>query len=143
MLNTRGIAKKALTAAAVAVSAVALGTAPASAQSSNAHGYAEFEDCGILSCITVETAEGWFQHDGDKWRVCDLHPDGHRAGASAIWYSGGAWHDYPAWATNGEGSCSDWVTKNIPEGTKVHLKVWDQEGANGSRQHLKEYIGYA
>ncbi|MGW3095831.1 hypothetical protein ACWDCC_20565 [Streptomyces sp. NPDC001102] len=127
--------------AAVAVAGIALSTSPASA--SNAHGYASFEDCGLLGCITIETAEGWFVSNGDKWKVCDLYSDGHRAGAQATWVSGGATHVYPVWATGGEGSCSSWYSKDIPEGTKVTFDIWDQDGANGSKQHLKRYTAYA
>ncbi|MEU1481338.1 hypothetical protein ACFYZ8_38005 [Streptomyces sp. NPDC001668] len=136
------IGKKLLTTAALTTAGLALAAAPAMAQS-NAHGYASYESCGALSCITVETAEGWFTAEGETLKVCDIHPDGHRAAGELQWYSGGATHIYGAAATGGEGSCATWSDKDIPEGTSVTMRLWDQDGASGSRQHTKEYHGTA
>ncbi|MFF4350567.1 hypothetical protein [Streptomyces sp. NPDC001530] len=136
------IGKKALTTAALTTAGLALAAAPASAQT-NAHGYASYESCGILSCITIETAEGWFTAEGETLKVCDIYTDGHRAGAELEWYSGGAYHIYGAYATGGDGSCATWTDKDIPEGTSVTMRVWDQNGSTGSRQHLKTFHGTA
>lgn len=137
------IGKKALTTAVLATAGVALAASPAVAQT-NAHGYASYESCGVIgTCIQIETAEGWFTAEGETVKVCDIHTDGHRAGAELRWTSGGAAHIYGAWATGGKGSCGSWSSKDIPEGTKVTLRIWDQDGASGSRQHVKNYTGVA
>ncbi|MCZ0210356.1 hypothetical protein ACIG54_35725 [Streptomyces achromogenes] len=142
-MNTKGMAKKALTATAVAVSAVALSTAPAFA-GSNGHAYTDFESCSVLGtgCVMIETGEGWFTADGDKWKACDLYADGMRVVVEARWTSGGATHIYPAIADQGKGTC-DTYSKDIPEGTKVSLKIWRQKGADGTPKDVTSFSGTA
>jgi len=142
-LKIAGVVRKGFVVAVAA--AVTCGVASsASAASQDAHGFAYYEKAtGLGGVITYRTAEGWFESSGDLWRVCDRMADGNRAKAAAIWYSGGATHWYDVEATGGEGSCSGWFGKDIPEGTKVTLEVWDQDGANGAREHVKAYVGYA
>ncbi|MEU4043401.1 hypothetical protein ACK389_19950 [Streptomyces antibioticus] len=140
-MNVKGIAKKVFTSTAIAVSAVALSSAPAWA-GTNGHAYTDFEDCGILSCVTFESGEGFFTANGDKWKACDLLSDGHRVVVEARWVSGGATHVYPVAATGGSGTCATY-TKDIPEGTTVNLRVWRQDGANGTPKDVTSFKGVA
>ncbi|OQD54699.1 hypothetical protein BM536_022590 [Streptomyces phaeoluteigriseus] len=124
-------------------SALALSASPAFA-GSNAHGYSYFESCGIISCVTLEPAEGWFYHDGDDWKVCDLMGDGDRAMISIYWEDSGGSHYHRLAATGGANTCvSGGAGVNIPEGKKVTLLVWHQNGADGSPKHQMRYFGTA
>ncbi|CAM5495770.1 hypothetical protein [Streptomyces aurantiogriseus] len=140
-MNIQGIAKKAVTAAAITVSAVALSTAPAWA-GTNGHAYTDFEDCGVLSCTTIEAGEGFFTANGDQWKACDLLSDGDRVIVEARWVSGGATHIYSATAASGTGTCGTY-TKDIPEGVTVNLKVWHQNGASGTPKDVTSFKGVA
>lgn len=133
--------KRALTGLAATASALALSTAPAFA-GSNAHAQSKSENCGVISCITVEHAEAWFYHDGDHWKVCDTYADGDRAKMSVYWSDSTGNHIIYTSATGGSGDCET-GNHNIPEGEEVTLQVWHQSGADGSPKHRKTATGKA
>ncbi|MFJ3227605.1 hypothetical protein ACIPJS_30250 [Streptomyces sp. NPDC086783] len=143
MRNVSSIAKRVLAGVAVAGTAVALSAAPAFA-GDNAHAQSTSEECGLISCITVEHSEAWFYHDGDDWKICDTYGDGHRAKMSVYWSDSSGNHIHYLSATGGEGDCvSGGAGVNIPEGQRVTLKVWHQNGADGSPQDVDTDYGTA
>ena len=135
--------KRVLIGAVVTASALTLGATPAYA-GSNAHGYSWWESCGVLGCVERRSAEAWFYHNGDDWKVCDLAADGDRAMVSIYWSDSGGNHYHRLAATGGAHTCaSGGEGVNIPEGKKVTMIVWHQDGANGSPQHERRYTGTA
>ncbi|CAM5495712.1 hypothetical protein [Streptomyces aurantiogriseus] len=140
-MNVKGIAAKAFTSTAIAVTAVALGSAPASA-GTNGSEYTRAQSCGAISCTAIPVGKGTFTANGDKWEACDLSADGDRVIVEARWVSGGATHIYSATAASGEGTCATY-SKDIPEGVTVNLKVWHQDGANGTPKDVNGFKGVA
>jgi hypothetical protein len=133
--------KRTFTGLAATASALILSTVPAFA-GSNAHAQSTSEDCGVISCITVEHSEAWFYHDGDHWKVCDTYADGDRAKMSVYWSDSKGNHILYTSATGGEGDCQT-GNHNIPEGEEVTLQVWHQNGADGSRKDVDTAHGKA
>ncbi|MEV0739786.1 hypothetical protein AB0I51_28500 [Streptomyces sp. NPDC050549] len=137
--------KRALMGTAVTASVLGLSATPAFA-GTNAHGYSYFDDCSPLGtgCTRVQVAEGWFIADGDDWKVCDREADGDRAEISIYWEDSGGNHIHYLAATGGAGTCATGgAGVNIPEGKKVTLQVWHQNGADGSPKDRKTYTGTA
>lgn len=122
--------KRALTGAGAVAAAVTLSAAPAFA-GTNLHLKSYSTDCGALGCITVEHADGFFYHDGDHWKVCDNHPDGHRAVLEVQWSDSGGSHVLRIQDTNDSGNSCATGNKNLLEGEKVTVITWHQDGANG------------
>ncbi|MFI5801069.1 hypothetical protein [Streptomyces sp. NPDC051677] len=140
-MGIKGTAIKVCTSAAMAVTAVALSVTPASA-GTNGSEYTRVQSCGALSCTALPVGRGTFTANGDKWEACDLSADGDRVVVEARWVSGGATHIYAATAANGNGTCGSY-SKDIPEGVTVNLKVWHQDGANGTPKDVNAFRGVA
>lgn len=133
----RNVATVGITAAA----AVALSAAPSSAGTDvRVSSYV----CAHVACA-YEAAEAFFISDGDDWKVCDRYADGDRAKMSITFVNdnGSTETDYLD-ATGGAGSCAKGgVGVNIPEGHKVTVKVWHQNGAVGTPQDVATATGTA
>ncbi|MFH9552092.1 hypothetical protein [Streptomyces sp. NPDC017435] len=100
--------------------------------------------CAHVACA-YEAAEAFFISDGDDWKVCDRYADGERAKMSITFVNGnGSTETDYLEATGGAGSCvKGGVGTNIPEGHKVTVKVWHQNGAQGTPQDVATAYGTA
>ncbi|MER5586534.1 hypothetical protein ABT090_33530 [Streptomyces asoensis] len=75
--------------------------------------------------------------------MCDRYVDGERAKISIVYGNGSTVTDYLE-ATGGASTCeTGGVGTNIPEGNKVTIKVWHQNGAFGTPQNVDTSYGYA
>lgn len=137
MRNRRTILGRTATVVAAAAAAVALTATPAFAGSDLMITSWHY-DCGNVTCVGWEAARAYFYHDGDDWKVCDMEADGYRAKMSVTWTdSGGDVNTLYTENTNGAGTCvTGGVGINIPEGNRVKVEVWHQDGATGSRQDV-------
>ncbi|MFC8246358.1 hypothetical protein [Streptomyces chartreusis] len=122
--------------ASATAAVLALSAAPAIA-GENAHLKSYSEDCGILGCITIEHADGYFYHNGDHWKVCDNYPDGDRAVLTVYWSDSAGNHQLKIQDTNGSGNSCATGHKNLREGQKVVVRTWHQNGASGSEKHAR------
>ncbi|MFD6550348.1 hypothetical protein [Streptomyces sp. NPDC058398] len=131
------------TVASVAAAAVVLAATPSLA-GTDVNVISVRHDCNLAAC-GVLVAQGYFYSDGDDWKVCDLEADGDRAKMSVTYTNanGSVVTDYTE-ATGGAGTCvKDGVGVNIPEGHKVTVKAWHQNGAGGTPTDVASDIGYA
>lgn len=98
--------------------------------------------CAQVACA-YEAARATFTADGDTWKVCDEYADGDRAKMSISFTNsnGSVETDYTE-ATGGANTCvKDSV--NIPEGHRVTVKVWHQNGAGGTPRDVATAYGTA
>ncbi|MFJ6644930.1 hypothetical protein ACIQPS_04660 [Streptomyces sp. NPDC091290] len=128
--------KRALMGISATAAALTLSAAPAFA-GSNLHQRSYSEDCGILGCITIEHADGYFYHDGDHWKVCDNYPDGDRAVLTVFWSDSTGDYQLKIQDTNGSGNSCAEGHRNLREGQKVVVRTWHQNGANGSEKDAR------
>lgn len=100
--------------------------------------------CTHVACA-YEAASASFISDGDDWKVCDEYADGERAKMSITYVNdnGSTATDYLE-ATGGAGTCvKGGVGENIPEGNRVTVKVWHQNGPTGTPQDVSTGYGKA
>ncbi|MER7816954.1 hypothetical protein [Streptomyces sp. NPDC096153] len=100
--------------------------------------------CSNVACA-YEAARATFISYGDDWKVCDEYADGHRAKMSVTYTNGnGSIVTSYLDATGGAGTCvTGGGTTNIPEGNRVTVKVWHQNGAGGTPEDVATGYGYA
>lgn len=79
--------------------------------------------------------------DGDRWDVCDWQEDGLRASGTLTW-SGGSKRMDDANGGSDSSPCASQVV-NLPEGTKVTIKVCLRDGANGTARYCDSSTGSA
>lgn len=125
--------RKALLTGAAAVAIFGAASGPAWAQTNVA---VDAVDCSALFCDeTTHVARTSFQAQGELVNVCDLSADGERAGGSVTAYWGGNRHYWETWDTDGDNGVCKTVRLNIPEGTRVTVKSWTQDGVGGAHHH--------
>ncbi|WP_338677578.1 hypothetical protein V1460_34835 [Streptomyces sp. SCSIO 30461] len=129
--------KKVITVLA-AVGAVMLASTPAYAGSNGSAVSIDMDSSGLRTW----RAQTSFYHDGDSWKVWDTASDGHRAGGSVYWSDSAGNHQIVTWDTSGS---DDGVygsgSYNIPEGVRVTIRSWHQNGSNGTAEDIA--YGYA
>ncbi|MGA4803217.1 hypothetical protein ACPCAC_13575 [Streptomyces lavendulocolor] len=106
--------------------------------------YSTHSGCNLVAC-SYDAAKATFISNGDDWRVCDLASDGERAKASITYTnSNGSIVTHYTEATGGSGTCvNDGVGVDIPEGRRVTVKVWHQDGAGGTPRDVTTGYGTA
>jgi hypothetical protein len=129
-------ARRALTGLGATAAVLALSAAPAFA-GTNVHLKSHSEDCGILGCITIEHADGYFYHDGDHWKVCDNYSDGDRAVLTVYWSDSAGNHQLKIQDTNGSGNSCATGHENLREGEKVIVRTWHQNGSGGAEKDAR------
>ncbi|AWW41590.1 hypothetical protein [Streptomyces cadmiisoli] len=135
--------RSAVTVGSAAAACVVLAATPSLA-GTDVNVYSIRMDCNLVSC-GVDVANAYFFSDGDDWRVCDLEPDGDRAKMSITYVnsSGSTVIKYTE-AAGGSGTCvKDGVGVDIPEGNRVTIKVWHQNGSTGAAKDVASDYGYA
>ena len=90
------------------------------------------------SDVTVRTTDlagrATFFHLGEKLRVCDLKADGKRVAGRLLWADMKGSHHTLTEDKNGAGNTCAWQSFDIPEGTKVTIKVCLKKGARGIQE---------